>query len=271
MLPHGSAELAVLAGQCVVTSLNTINGWDVDVWDMAPADVDGAVNTYNAVHAAGTTPQDPVIAKLAGKGINVMNLLAGPGQGLDLVTRSDVAEYAAAASVIATDGFTDQTMQMPNIPKMARRKSDSGVDILDIKLDAAQPGTSAALVAGERLGLASVKHTTTQYASPLRLNVQHSISHRHELSRSYLMAQLRFVHGRLVAEGMPHDKALRAFLFMDDFPDPAYVGLYGIAVVDPKLRDDMVDQMQNLPTVSGGHKFRIITFPDLENVQSRCP
>ena len=270
MLPHGTAELAVLAGQCVVTSLNTINGWDVDVWDMSPAEVDAAVDVYNAVHAAGTTAQDPVITKLASKGIDVMSLLAAPGQGLDLVTRSDVAEYAAAASVIATDGFTDQTMLMPNIPKMARRKSDSGVDVFDIKLDGAQPGTSTALVAGEQLGLASVKHTTAEHASPLRLDVQNSISHKHELSRSYLMAQLRFVHGRLVAEGMAHDKAMRAFLFMDDFPDPAHVGLYGIAVVDPKLREDMVDQMQNLPTVSGGHKFRIITFPDLEHVQDKC-
>ena len=271
MLPHGIAELDVLAGQCVVNSLCTINGWDVDVWDMTTDDVDRAVDVYSAVHAAGTTPQDPVVIKLAGKGIDVMNLLAAPGLGLDLVTRSDVAEYAAAASVIATDGFTDQTMQMPNIPKMARRKSDSGVDVFDIKLDSAQPGTSTTLVAGEQLGLASVKHTTTEHASPLRLNIQNSISHKHELSQSYLMAQLRFVHGRLVAEGMAHDKAMRTFLFMDDFPDAAHVGLYGIAVVDPKIRDDMVDQMQNLPTVTGGHKFRIITFPDLENVQDRCP
>lgn len=271
MLPHGTAELAVLAGQCVVTSLGTINGWHVDVWDMSTTDVDRAVDTYNAVHAAGTTAQDQVVTKLAGKGIDVMKLLAAPGQGLDLVTRSDVAEYAAAASVIATDGFTDHTMQMPNIPKMARRKSDSGVDVLDIKLDPAQPGASPTLVVGEQLGLASVKHTTTDHASPLRLNVQNSISHKHELSQSYLMAQLRFVHGRLVAEGVAHDQATRTFLFMDNFPDPAHVGLYGIAVVNPKLRHDMVDQMQNLPTVTGGYKFRIITFPDLENVQDRCP
>lgn len=271
MLPHGTAELAVLAGQCAVTSLSPINGWDVDLWNMTTEDVDRAVDVYNAVHAAGITAQDPVVTKLVGKGIDVLHLLAAPAQGLDLVTRSDVAEYAAAASVIATDGFTDYTMQMPNIPKMSRRKSDSGVDVFDIKLDPAEPATSTILHVGEQLGLASVKHTTTNDAAPLRLNLQNSISHKHELSQSYLMAQLRFVHGRLVAEGMAHDQAVRTFLFMDDFPDPAHVGLYGIAVVDPGLRDDMVYQMKNLPTVTGGHKFRIITFPDLENVQDRCP
>lgn len=271
MLPHGIRELGILATQCVVTSLGTTNGWDVDEWNMTAEDVDCAVDVYNAVHVASMTPRDPVIAKLAGMGIDVMNLLAAPNQGMDLVTRSDIAEYAAAASVIAADGFTDRTMQMPNIPKMARRKSDSGIDVFDIKLDSAQPGTAATLNSAEQLGLASVKHTTTKNASSLRLNIQKSISQEHELSQSYLMAQLRFVHGRLVSEGMAHDRAQRVFLFMDSFPNPAHIGLYGIAVIDPKLRDDLVYQMRNLPAVAGGSKFRIVTFPDLGNVQHRCP
>lgn len=269
MLPHGTAELAVLTGQCAVTSLGTTNGWNIDVWDMTTTDVDRAVDVYNAVHAANLTSVDPVVAKLATQGINVLNLLAAPGQGLELVTRADIAEYAAAASVIATDGFTAATMLMPNIPKMARRKSESGVDVFDIKLDTTQTGT--ALVASEQLGLASVKHTTTSNASPLRLDIQNSVSVKHELSQSYLMAQLRFVAGRLVAEGMAQEQAIRTFLFMDDFPNAAHVGLCGIAVVDPALRSDMVDQLNNLPIVTGGHKFRIVTFPDLAFVHQKCP
>ena len=271
MLPHGSPELALLADQCSVTSHNATNGWDIDVWDMTTRDVDLTVDVYNAVLAAGAAPKDPIYAQLAKKGIDVATLLAAPQQGRDLITRADIAEYAAAASVMAVDGFTGQTMHMPNIPKMARRKSDSGIDVFDIKLDASLPEGSTSLSDADKIGLASVKHMTAAKASPLRLNIARSISPHHELTHPYLVAQLRFIHGRMVAEGKSAASARRIFLFMDDFPDPSRVGLYGIAVIDPKFRDAMMDQLEHLPNVSGGHKFRVITFPDLENVQSRCP
>jgi hypothetical protein len=269
MLPHGSSKLNQLAAQCLVTPLVPVNGWEADVWDMTSTHVDLVVDIYQAVLTANPTPADPVVLKLGGQGVDLLKLLSGPEQGLELVTRSDIAEYAVAASVIATDGFAVASMLMPNIPKMARRKSDSGVDVFDVNLDPTAAGSD--LVAGERLGLASVKHTLTTAASTLRLTIAKSVSRDQELTQSYMTAQLRYVEGRLVAEGMAKDKAVRTFLFLDDFPDPAHVGVFGAAVVDPALRADMIAQLTHLPAVTGGHKFRIVTFPDLANVHKRCP
>jgi hypothetical protein len=269
MLPHGSAKLTALASQCAASPLTSVNGWQVDVWDMSAADVDLAVEIYQAVLAGDVTSGDPVVAKLATQGVDLPKLLSDAGEGLELVTRADIAEYAAAASVIATDGFTVASMLMPNIPKMGRRKSDSGVDVFDVQLDATASGP--ALVTSERLGLASVKHTLTIAASGLRLAIVKSVSPKHELNQVYLTQQLRVVVGRLQSEGMVVADARRTFLFMADFPDPAHVGLFGVAVVDPSLRDAMVAQLSNLPTVTGGHMFRIVTFPDLANVHLRCP
>jgi len=269
MLPHGSAKLNALAAQCVVKSLAQVNGWQVDVWEMTTNDVDVAVQIYEAVLAADVTAGDPVVAKLATQGVDLPKLLADAGKGRDLITRADIAEYAAAASVIATDGFAVASMLMPNIPKMGRRKSDSGVDVFDIRLDPLPSGP--ALVAGERLSLASVKHTLTDKALALRAAIQQSVSTKHELNQVYLTQQLRVVVGRLQSEGMAEAEARRTFLFMADFPDAAYVGLYGVAVVEPSMRDDMVAQLKHLPTVTGAHKFRIVTFPDLTNVHRRCP
>lgn len=269
MLPHGSEKLAELAVQCVVAPLSPVNGWQIDMWNMTGAHVDLAVEIYQAVLAAGVLADDPVVAKLSTQGVDLPELLEDPGEGLELVTRSDIAEFAAAASVIGTDGFEVASMLMPNIPKMARRKSDSGVDVFDVKLHAM--GSGPALVAGERLRLASVKHTLTTAASGLRLALAKSLSRDHDLTQPYMAAQLRYVAGRLVAEGMAKEDANRTFLFMANFPDPASVGMFGVAVVEPTLRDAMVAQLSNLPLVTDGHKFRIITFPSLASVHLRCP
>lgn len=272
MLPHGTGKLSALAAQCSTTAVVSVNGWDVDVWDMTASDVDLAVDVYNEVLAADKTPTDPVIAKLSSQGVDLLKLLGAPGTGLELVTRADIAECAAAASVIAEDGYLTTSMLMPNIPKMARRKSDSGVDVFDVKLASPAAGPDAPLGAGERLGLTSVKHTLSAGAAGrLRLDIQYSMSPKVDLSQTYLAAQLRVVEGRLRDGGMPAADAGRVFFFLPDFPDETWVAMCGVAVVDPSLRADMVDQMKNLPTVAGGHKFRIVTFPDLANVHTRCP
>jgi hypothetical protein len=269
MLSHGSAKLVELAARCTVLAQPASNGWDVDVWDMCEADVDLAVECYQSVLAADLGPEDPVLEELAAQGIDLLALLADHGKGRELVTRSDIAEFAAAASVIATDGFDTATMLMPNIPKMSRRKSDSGVDVFDVRIDTAAPAHQ--LVAGERLGLASVKHTLTDAASSLRRDIERSIDVDVELTPTYVAQQLRVVMGQLQDEGMAKQRATRTFLFMTDFPDPAHVGLLGVAVVAPELRQAMLDQLHRLPPVVTGRKFRIVTFPGLADVHLRCP
>jgi hypothetical protein len=269
MLPHGSEKLADLAAQCVVTPLDGVNGWGVDVWDMTASDVDLAVEIYQAVVTADMTAGDPVVQALASQGIDLLALLADPGHGRELVTRADIAEYAAAASLIASDGFASPSMHMPNIPKLARRKSESGIDVFDVKLHQGAGGVQLGI--HERLGLASVKHTLTDAASNLRLAIAKSLSGKHDLTQAYLAAQLRHLAGRLKAEGMAHADAARVTMFMANFPDPTSVGMFGIAVVDPQLRADMIAQLASLPVVRAGHKFRIITFPTLDTVHARCP
>src|SRR5262252_347270 len=127
MLTHGRDELIALAERCVIDHLGEVNGWNVDSWDMENMDVEAAIKVYAAVLTGGAT--DPVIALLATSGLDLTEALNDVAHSRDEITRSDLTELTAAASMIAEPGCNIDYMYMPNVPKMSRRKSDSGVDI----------------------------------------------------------------------------------------------------------------------------------------------
>lgn len=266
VLPHARDELLTLAAGCVLEDWDTVNGWAVDLWRMTGDDVDAATAAYKALLAASSSPTHPVAELLANSGIDLEALLLDSEDSKDDITRSDVTELIATASMIEYDGATLDTAHMPNVPKMARKKSDSGVDVFDVEL--IHP--SGDLLVPEALSLASVKHTIDGTTQGLRWKLASSLGSK-ELSRPYLTAQLRVLKGRLEQEGMSHDQAMRAFLFTRDFPDPDFVKLFAVAVVDPAVEEDIHHHVSLLPEVEGGnYQFRIVLCPGLSSLHEKC-
>jgi len=123
MLAHASAEIRRLAGCCVVMQQDDIQDWSIDLWKMDDVDVAAAVDVYTALLAGGVS--DPVVDLLLAAGIPVADLLYDSAGDRDDITRVDLTELIAAASLMATEGCDTDLMHMPNVPKMARKKSDS--------------------------------------------------------------------------------------------------------------------------------------------------
>ncbi len=267
MISHGRRELQSLADRCDLEEADDANGWSVDVWRMDDGDVLAAIAAYDAVLAGGTDTDDPVLALLLTDGYDLNSLLTDNGSGKDDITRSDLTEYVAAATMVAADGCDLDRMHMPNIPKMARRKSDSGIDVFDVSL-----ATSDApeLTAGDHLTIGSVKHTIDTSTSGMRYKLAASLSDA-ELSAPYLMQQLRVLNGRLLQEGQDPGVASRVYLFLRDFPAESFVALVGVAVTAPDLEGDLAHHVTLLPAVTGAKRtFRKVFLPGLRTVHERC-
>jgi hypothetical protein len=267
MLAHGKSEVEALAIQCSITVRDDANGWRVDVWNMSEVDVDGAVAIYEAVLEGGAS--DPIIRLLAEGGMDLNALLADTGK--DEITRSDLTELAAAASLVAVPGCDVDLMYMPNVPKMSRRKSDSGIDIFVAVVNAGQT-TAEELEDAEHLTIASVKHTVkTDSANDIRWKLVNSLS-ENELSAPYLASQLRVLNARIQQEGLSKSAASRLYLFLRDFPQRDTVDLFAVAIADPDLGDDLDHQVTLLPDANqSARTFRIILMPGLRAVHERCP
>ena len=262
MIPHGGAELRRLADGCDVLGELDAQGWHIDAWQMEDRDVDAAVAVYDAVLAGGMTAR--AADALLSAGIDVEAILE-EDESRDDITRSDVAEFTAAASLVADPGCTTDTMHMPNVPKMSRRKSDSGIDIFEVILS--RTAQDDELLEDESLTVASVKHTLDTSTSTLRLNLANSLS----LSRVYLYEQLRVINGKLRQEGYSEDAAARLYYFLREFPDADRVALYAVAVVDPGLENDLRHHITLLPEITRDNTtFRMIFMPGLVDVHLRC-
>lgn len=256
-----------LSQRCSVTTAGEVNGWSVETWELGADDVDAAILVYEAVLAGGAT--DPVVALLAEQGIDIEVLLVDDEASKDDITRADVTELIAAASIVAVDGWKTDELHMPNVPKMSRRKSESGIDIFGIRLDDAPDHED--LGPDEALGVASVKHTVKDSAGAMRWKLASSLSDR-EMSKVYLTQQLRVLNGHLRQEGLSTGAAARVYLFLRDFPTAMGVHVVAVAVVDPNLRDDLAHHVTLLPQSPGGRRtFRQILVPGLSTLAARCP
>ncbi|MFB1298615.1 hypothetical protein ACAG24_024195 [Mycobacterium sp. pW049] len=265
MLVHARAEILALAQKCTLTDLGSYDGWEATLWRLDDDDVALAIEAYRALLNAG---MDDMTALLLEDGIDLDELLTG-GTARDEITRSDVTELIAAASMITGDGCHVDRMHMPNVPKMARGKSDSGIDVLDIRLD--PEGSFDQLGDDERLVIGSVKHTVGDSTSQMRYALAKTLGSK-ELSTGYLARQLRTVHHRLVEQGLDRVRANRLMLFVRDFYKNSAVRLVAVGCADPSMEDDLRGQLNNLPSVPNRpNGFRIVTVPDISSVHEDCP
>jgi len=267
VIPHGADELIELAEGCLLTQQHVIKGWNVDAWYMTVEQVDLAIDAYAAVLAGGANGS--VRALLDAEGIDVESLLVDPDHARESITRADVAELIAAASLIADPGHSPDDMYMPNIPMMSRRKSDSGIDILVLSLGEAPEDELSVL---DHLSFISVKHSVDEdSAQSVRWKLANSLSDS-ELTAAYAMTQLRVLNGRLRERGIAPHIAERVYMFIRHLPSSEHLTLVAVAVVHPDLADNLIHQVESLPTADGpADNFRMVFVPDLRTLHTRCP
>lgn len=265
-LPHAESELLELAAHCVSTNAREINSWDVEDWVLDQDDVDRAIATYTALLRGDTDPDADDI--LAGSGLVLDDLLLNRPKAVHKVTRADVVELIAAAYLIEEEGWPLDTMHMPNIPKMARGKSDSGIDVMSVQLGASPVDE---LSDDDRLWLASVKHTIRD-ASDLRYKIITSLMPG-DLSPVYVASQLKVLNAHLILIGMPRHVSKRIWMFLRNWPNFAHVDIVGVAGVDPRMQANFETQLEdNAPEVDAGtYQLRVLIIPGLWTLHEQCP
>jgi hypothetical protein len=254
LLIHGKDEILHLATLCKSVDRQSIEEWHVDECHFSEIHVASLRDAYLAVLKGGVDSQ--IVAELRKLGVPIDELLVADDDARDLVTRSDAIEIAAIATLIELDDWPTDTLVAPNIPKMSRKKSDSGIDAIAVTLDP-ESSRSAPIADHEVLFLCSVKHTLVETTDALRRDLLKSAS-TSELTAAYLAAQLRVFKGRLESEGMRD--ASRVFLFIADFPNSPNVHIHAVAAVDAEKRADFRDQLERFLTTAPSESFHLRTI-----------
>lgn len=263
MLTHGVDELLALADRCTCTGQGIVQGWRVDEWILDDDAVDAALAVYEAVLVGDLEAETQ--AALEAVGVPVRELLLDAEHDREEVTRSDLTELVATASLVS-DGWPVGRLLLPNVPKMSRRKSESGIDVVASSL--LDDGPVDELLPGEHLYLASVKHTTAGGTGGLRYALDRSVTD--EWTPVYVATQLRVLAGRL-RMAVPDARATRLYLFLEGFPDFSRTVIHALGVVDVEQRADFDQQMSNLrPVAIDTYQMRAISIEGLASIHERC-
>ncbi len=261
VLPHARDEIQALADHCAVVSLDPVSGWDIERWHLTEEDVARAVTAYRAILSVEL--DDELEELLADLGVDRL----GPPPTSDQharVARADAIELVAAATVVSTEQTHLDNLYMPNVPKMAESKSDSGIDVIGVELD---PANAGPIAPGERLILVSVKHTVKQYASGMRGMLEKSVSD--DLSAPYLYRQLSTVHGRMVQEGRG-DQASRLMHFLRDIGSNPNVRIICVGAAAPAPDCNLDGQPEQLGSTNNPDAhFRMLLVPGLKTLHDQ--
>jgi hypothetical protein len=262
VLPHARDEITALAEHSRVVSLAASNGWEVQKWALTDQDVQRVIAAYQALMSVEL--DDELDQLLADMGVDRLGPQAVTDQHAR-VMRADAIEIVAAATVLAVDDANIDDLHMPNIPKMAGQKSDSGIDVIGIQLD---PDEAGPITSGERLLLASVKHTVDQYASGMRGKLEKSVSE--ELPTPYLHRQLTTLHGRMIQSGVTPGTAKRVFYFLRETLTHPQVRVVCVAAAAPPPDCNLPDQPAQLAaTDMPDAHFRMLLIPDLPTLHEK--
>lgn len=262
MLPHARDEIEALAGHSAIQSLEAVLGWNVQEWTLTDDDIERAVAAYQAILSVGL--DDELDQLLADMGVDPLGPPAATDQHAR-VMRADAMELVAAATVLAVDSADIDDLHMPNVPKMAGQKSDSGIDVIGIDLD---PTASGPIVEGERLLLVSVKHTAGKYASSMRGKLEKSVTA--DLSAPYLQRQLTTLHGRLIQSGVSEETARRVFYFLRETRTHPQVRIVCVAAAAPPPGCNLPDQPEQLTeTDMPDAHFRMLLVPGLPKLHEK--
>jgi hypothetical protein len=256
VFPHARDEIMALAEHSNVISLDTRQGWNIQTWTLTDDDVQRVVAAYQALMAVDL--DDELDQLLIDLGVDRLGPPATTDQHAR-VMRADAIELMAAATVIAFDETDIDALHMPNVPKMAGKKSDSGIDVVGIVLD---PETLGPIVASERLVLVSVKHTVDRYASGVRGDLEKSVTV--EWPALYLYRQLTTLNGNMVRSGMSRETAKRVFYFLRETLNHPQVRVVCVAAAAPPPHCNLPDQPAQLgQTAMPDAHFRMLLVSDV--------
>jgi type IV pilus biogenesis protein CpaD/CtpE len=262
VLPHARDEIEALARHSAIRPLEAVQGWNVQLWTLTEEDVDRAVAAYQAILSVGL--DNELEQLLADMGVDPLGPPATTDQHAR-VMRADAIELVAAATMLAEESADTDDLHMPNVPKMAGQKSDSGIDVVGIALDSAVTGP---IVEGERLLLVSVKHTIGKYASSMRGKLERSVTD--DLSAPYLQRQLTTLHGRLLQSGVSEETARRVFYFLRETRTHPQVRIVCVAAAAPPPECNLLDQPEQLTeTDMPDAHFRMLLVPALPTLHQK--
>ncbi|MFD4992083.1 hypothetical protein ACFWH7_03880 [Cellulosimicrobium cellulans] len=265
MLTHGREELARLAASCVVSTETAPDGRRTAIAQFTPAQASELAATYDAVLLSEV--DEAMLALLEDQGVPLRSYLLHGAR--DEITRSDATELAAAAALIRAEGWDIDRMHMPNVPKMSRAKSDSGLDVVDVHLVRGRTGTDP-LTDNELLRIASVKHSVQPSSASCIGKLRSSLS-SNELSPAYVGVQLRVLHARLIGEGYTVEEAGRVYLFLRELHEGDHLHIVGVAVVDTTTVGDARTRIVSaLIEVPYWKVAVVIGIPDLGNLHELC-
>lgn len=259
MITHAREELEHLSTLLTNWVDDPVAGWVVETWDVDEPTRAQAIAAYEAILLGGSSGAAQVLAEFD---VDLTSLLVAPARSADKITRADVIELLAAAMLIR-DGFSADELFLPNIPKMSRKKSDSGLDVTAIRLGAVADGSE------DLLWIASVKHSiNASSAADVRWKVADSLT-RSSLSSAYLSVQFRVLNAKLREQGVAKDDAQRIYYFLrDDAP----VRIIGVAAVASDLADDLAGQVEAITQAEWADAvFRKVGFPRLRQLADDCP
>lgn len=262
VIPHAREEIKALAARSNIVSLSAVDGWNVQEWELTTADVQRVVKAYQAILSVDLDADlDQLLIDL---GVDRLGPKPDSEQHAK-VARADAIELVAAATVVAVEQVGLDDIHMPNVPKMATKKSDSGIDVLGVELDSNEVGD---LVAGERLVLVSVKHTIGKYASGMRSKLEASL--KDDLSGPYIYRQLTNLQGRMIQAGVPEATANRVIYFMRETLSNPNVRIIGVAAAEPDPDCNLQDQTGLLEhTDSPDAHFRMLLVPGLKALHTK--
>lgn len=252
-----------LAEHCNVVSLDPVQGWEIQTWTLTPDDIDRAAAAYRALMAVNLDDElDQLLVEL---GVDRLGPPATTNQHAR-VMRADTIELMAAATVISFDRADIDDLHMPNVPKVAGKKSDSGIDVVAIVLNADAPGP---IVEGERLVLVSVKHTVDKYASGVRGQLEKSVTD--EWPAPYLYRQLTTLNGNMIREGVSEETAKRVFYFLRETLKHPQVRVVCVAGAAPPPHSNLPDQPVQLgETDMPDAHFRMLLVPDIAALHEKA-
>lgn len=259
MITHGRTELLTLAAQLTVQTDDPVAGWIVETWDANENVRSLAIACYEALLLGGSSGAAQLLESF---GVDVGALLIAPAPSAAKITRADVIELLAAAMLIR-DGFSPDELFMPNVPKMSRKKSDSGLDVTAIRLGTEPDGS------GDTLWIASVKHSISKSSSAdVRWKVADSLS-RTSMSSAYLAVQFRVLNAKLREQGVAEVDAERIYYFLRD---DAQMKVIGVAAVADDLAADLAKQVGAIASASWPDAvFRKVGFARLRRLAEDCP
>jgi hypothetical protein len=245
MVSQVDAELSSLAEHCSIEKVDSVQGWDAEVWTLSSEAKEILLSVYKKL----LVPFDEVyLEELSEWGVPVEALLFQGGEETDQLnrtTRADMTELAAAASLVARESVALPVLVTANVPKRSRRQSEPGIDVMGIVPDLSVE--SRPFADHDTLVLCSVKHTETDDMTDLRGKLENSIDEM--LNIYYLAPQLRVLHGKLNDRGIDA-KRVMTLLRKDDLENPERVKVVGVASADVDHRRALERQMQRLANCS---------------------